>query len=481
MAMLRKQAGLFLVLHQALDILLVLVSFYAAYWTKIYSQAGFGGLAENYNYDLLAMLVVISFNISLRLFGLYTPYRRFKFREIRLNLFKASLTAVTGVIFLCYVVHLESVSRILLGLFWCYSFLLLLLSKHLVFQSLAHGRKRNYNTRTILVIGSRQRSLDFIKAVYKRKHSGYRVSGVLETQENTELIGDRIYKSIKILGTLDNYRDILKEETIDEVIFGVPLKKIPDIHHYIYFAEEMGINVRVLPDFQIHRIKYFPQTAKIEIEDFLGVPTLALSSGPQNTNALFLKSIIDYTGAGIGVALLSPVFFLIGFLIKVTSKGPILYSQERSGLNGRRFKMHKFRTMVVGADKMLDELKDMNEMDGPVYKIEDDPRIIWIGKILRKTSLDELPQLFNVLKGEMSLVGPRPPIPTEVEQYKLWQRRRLSMKPGLTCIWQVSGRNKISFEEWMNMDLIYIDNWSLFLDFKLLLQTVREVAIGGGR
>jgi len=159
----------------------------------------------------------------------------------------------------------------------------------------------------------------------------------------------------------------------------------------------------------------------------------------------------------------------------------MIFSQERSGLNGRRFMLHKFRTMVVNAEDLKEKLLEENEVDGPVFKIKKDPRITWTGAFLRKTSLDELPQLFNVLKGEMSLVGPRPPIPSEVERYKLWQRRRLSMKPGMTCIWQVSGRNNISFEQWMNMDLEYIDNWSLRLDLKLLLLTVREVTIGGGR
>jgi lipopolysaccharide/colanic/teichoic acid biosynthesis glycosyltransferase len=171
----------------------------------------------------------------------------------------------------------------------------------------------------------------------------------------------------------------------------------------------------------------------------------------------------------------------IAVSVKVSSKGPVFFRQERCGLNGRKFILYKFRTMVPEAEKLKGRLLAANEMDGPVFKIKNDPRVTPLGKILRRTSMDELPQLINVLRGEMSLVGPRPPLPSEVKEYKHWQLRRLSMKPGLTCIWQVSGRNDVGFEEWMRMDLEYIDRWSLLLDFKLLLKTVQVVILGTGR
>jgi exopolysaccharide biosynthesis polyprenyl glycosylphosphotransferase len=367
------------------------------------------------------------------------------------------------------------------AIFALYSFAGLALFKATLYQFLAQSRLKNYNTRNILVIGSRQRTLDFIKAVRRRKESGYRIIGCLETNDKPELVGERVYESVKIIGTMDNFKDLLKNETIDEVVFGLPLKKVDNAHEYIYFAEEIGKNVRVLPDFQINKIKYYPQTAQVNIEDFLGVTTMVLSSVPKNTNQLLLKACIDYAGAFLGITILSPLLLIIAIAIKLTSKGPVLFSQERSGLNGRRFQLLKFRTMVVNAEELKAALMSENEVDGPVFKMKKDPRITWIGRFLRKTSLDELPQLFNVMRSEMSLVGPRPPIPAEVEHYQVWQRRRLSMKPGLTCIWQVSGRNNISFDQWMTMDLEYIDNWSLGLDIKLLLLTVKEVAFGGGR
>ena len=195
---------------------------------------------------------------------------------------------------------------------------------------------------------------------------------------------------------------------------------------------------------------------------------------------MFLKRVIDVVGSGLGIILLSPLLLFIAVLIRLTSPGPVLYIQKRSGLNGRKFVLYKFRSMYKGAHERLAELAHKNEVSGPIFKIKNDPRITPVGKFLRKFSLDELPQLFNVFAGQMSLVGPRPPLPKEVNQYETWQRRRLSMRPGITCLWQISGRNKIKFDEWMKLDLEYIDNWSLGLDFKILLKTIPAVLFAKG-
>lgn len=479
--MLRQQSSLLRGLHQITDICIVIICLYLAYITKRELPGHLGGITLHFEYNLLLLITLISFHFSLRLFKAYEPYRKLSLKKVISRVFRAALTGTAGIIFLCYMIHIEAISRIFIGLFTIYSFIGLTVFKTLLFKFLACSRYKNYNIRTILVIGSRQRALDFIKTVAHRPESGYRIIGCLETCGLEGLVGNSVYGKVQIIGTMDRFKTMLKEETIDEVVFGLPLKKVDNVHEYIYTAEQMGKNVRVLPDFQLNKIRYFPQTATATIEDFLGVTTLGLSSLPKNSNGMLLKSFIDYAGALIGVILLSPVFLLIAAAIKCTSKGPVLFSQKRSGLNGRHFNVHKFRTMVVNAEELKKTLMDANEVDGPVFKIKKDPRITGIGAFLRKTSLDELPQLFNVLKGEMSLVGPRPPLPVEVEEYKLWQRRRLSMKPGLTCIWQVSGRNDVSFEQWMNMDLQYIDNWSFGLDLKLLLLTVKEVTVGGGR
>ncbi len=222
------------------------------------------------------------------------------------------------------------------------------------------------------------------------------------------------------------------------------------------------------------------RVAKVRQTDFYGFPLLEFETFSAKQWQLFFKRVIDILLSLTLLLLFSPLIIVAIIAIKLESKGPVLFSQVRSGLNGRKFKLYKFRTMVVGAEMKKRELEKMNEMDGPVFKIRHDPRITRVGAILRKTSIDEIPQLINVLKGDMSIVGPRPPLPVEVELYKMWQRRRLSLKPGLTCIWQVSGRNRIQFEKWMEMDLEYIDKWSLWLDFKILFKTVFVVLFGYG-
>jgi lipopolysaccharide/colanic/teichoic acid biosynthesis glycosyltransferase len=243
------------------------------------------------------------------------------------------------------------------------------------------------------------------------------------------------------------------------------------------------VKVRIIPDWQINYLMYQPGIASIRIEDFLGLYTMALQTTPPNEAKLFIKALGDYVVSLMLLILCLPLFVVIGIGIKLVSKGPVFFRQERLGFNGRRFILYKFRTMVNDADALQKELLQRNEADGPAFKIKNDPRIIpWLGTFLRKTSLDELPQLLNVVKGEMSLVGPRPPIPSEVDEYSIWQRRRLSMKPGLTCFWQIaSRRNEMSFDEWMKLDLKYIDTWSLFNDLKLILLTFKAVLFGSGR
>ncbi|MDP2854668.1 MAG: exopolysaccharide biosynthesis polyprenyl glycosylphosphotransferase [Smithellaceae bacterium] len=270
---------------------------------------------------------------------------------------------------------------------------------------------------------------------------------------------------------------------VDEVVFAMPLKMFDDPRPYIVAVEELGIHVTFIPNIYLDRLTYRPVRNRIQLQPYFGTFAITLASIEPQTDVRMIKSLIDYVAAGIGFIILMPVFLVIAAAIKISSRGPVFYKQERSGLNGRIFTFYKFRTMLADADEKRMELEGLNESDGPVFKIKNDPRIIpFIGHFMRRTSLDELPQLINILRGEMSLVGPRPPIPAEVAQYKPWQRRRLSMKPGLTCIWQTSpDRNDISFNDWMKLYLEYIDNWSLMLDFKLLLKTVKVVLFGNGR
>ncbi len=236
----------------------------------------------------------------------------------------------------------------------------------------------------------------------------------------------------------------------------------------------MGIQIAVLADF-------FPmRLAKKRIDTFFDSPLVCYDTGPGQGLAITTKGFLDRFLAAIGLIMASPIMLAAAILVRLTSKGPAVFAQERSGLNGRKFKLYKFRTMVHNADELKRDLLKFNDVDGAAFKMKRDPRITPVGRLLRRTSIDELPQLFNILRGDMSLVGPRPPLAEEVARFELWQRRKLSMKPGLTCLWQINGRSDVSFEQWMKLDLKYIDNWSLWEDAKILARTVPAVFKGTG-
>jgi len=271
------------------------------------------------------------------------------------------------------------------------------------------------------------------------------------------------------LGPVAALEEVLHSRVVDEVAVCLPLSALDKLRWVIEVCEAEGKQVRVPVDFWPMRL------FRGRLMEFEGTPLLTLSCGPDKEAALLAKRLFDVGFSALVLALASPLLFLIAVLIKLDSPGPVFFVQERVGLHGRRFKLYKFRTMVKDAEKMLPALLSANEADGPAFKLKNDPRVTRVGRILRRTSLDELPQFINVLKGDMSVVGPRPPLPHEVEQYDRAWRRRLSVKPGITCIWQATARNHASFEEWVKMDLEYIDNWSLWLDLKLVARTALAV------
>ena len=225
----------------------------------------------------------------------------------------------------------------------------------------------------------------------------------------------------------------------------------------------------------------FPHVhSRVYLDRFSGIPLLTFSAAPHDELRLFVKRAIDVAASLVALVVLTVPFALLAAVVKLTSTGPVIFRQMRCGLNGRRFTFYKFRSMVDRAETMKAELDHLNEKDGPVFKIADDPRLTAVGRYLRRFSIDELPQLWNILRGDMSLVGPRPAVPSEIEHYATWQRRRLRMRPGLTCLWAVRGRDRLDFDTWMRLDLEYIDTWSLGLDLKIILQTIPRVLAGRG-
>ena len=269
-------------------------------------------------------------------------------------------------------------------------------------------------------------------------------------------------------------REILEDGGIDEMIFVVDRQRLDPLEELFLLCEELGITARIVLNLFPHSI------AHMDFHKLDGFSLLTFSPTPSDESLLFVRRLMDVVLSVVIGVLTLPLMVATVLIIKLTSPGRVLFSQRRAGLHGRPFIMYKFRSMIDDAEQRRVELESINEMDGPVFKSSLDPRITSIGKSLRRFSIDELPQLYNVLKGDMSLVGPRPPLPQEVERYKRWQRRRLSMKPGMTCLWQISGRNQVGFDEWMRLDLEYIDNWSLLLDLKILIKTIPVVLLGKG-
>jgi exopolysaccharide biosynthesis polyprenyl glycosylphosphotransferase len=291
--------------------------------------------------------------------------------------------------------------------------------------------------------------------------------GYLRFSEQTN--GARLHASV--LGTVADLECVLKEHVVDEVYFAASDHR-GEVQGAIGVCEKLGVPF-ALPagGYRFGRAKC-TQAAPDGYLHYLSVPNKPVQLG--------LKRLVDIGLSALALIALSPLFFVVAIAVKVTSKGPIPFRQERVGLRGRTFYMLKFRSMVVNAEELRAKLSAANELTGPVFKMKRDPRVTPFGRFMRKYSIDELPQLINVLRGDMSLVGPRPPLPTEVAQYEAWQRRRLSVRPGLTCVWQVSGRNQISFLDWMRLDMQYIDHWSFAHDIGLILRTIPVVLLGRG-
>jgi exopolysaccharide biosynthesis polyprenyl glycosylphosphotransferase len=399
----------------------VALSFITAYQIKLNVLPGpVGGLSTEPNYYLILLLTLIIALFSFHYAGFYQSYRRQKFYQISIKIIKAVFSLLLGVIAILYLLHEQGVSRLLLLLFAVVLTSLLFLTKGLVYYTLRYYRSQDYNTRNVLIIGTGERAQRIIKSLKQEAGSGYRIVGFLDPLNGQLGIKNNTVDNIVVLGSLSSYSTILTEKVVDEVIFATDLEPIEFINEYIQFAEDMGINVRIISDFQLQKIMYRPVTARVFIDEFVGIPTLSLSTIPQPTGELFIKSCMDYILAGTGVVVLSPFFIITALIIKITSSGPVFFVQQRCGLYGRTFNMLKFRTMVADAETMKKGLEYKNEADGPVFKIKDDPRVTPVGKFLRRTSLDELPQLINILKGEMSLVGPRPAIPKEVKTYEPW-------------------------------------------------------------
>lgn len=331
-------------------------------------------------------------------------------------------------------------------------------------------RQWGLNVRYIVVVGANERTLRLIRSLVRHPRMGYQIIGLLDDDADRMKMLREFEHRISYLGGFKDLEKVLANNVVDEVHICLPVRSCYElIQSMANYCVGLGIAVRMVADLFPLRI------ATSRLHHIENIPMLSLSTAPDSGIQLALKRTIDVFGALFLLVLLSPLFVVAGIVIKLDSPGPVFFTQDRVGLNQRRFRMIKFRSMVSNAEALKKELEDLNEADGPVFKIRNDPRVTRMGRFIRKYSIDEFPQLINVLKGEMSLVGPRPLPQDEIEKQSWDQRRRLSVKPGMTGLWQVSGRSDLKFQEWVDLDLQYIDTWSIVQDFVILVKTVSAV------
>ena len=479
------------------DFALVLAAFFLAY----YGRSGLGYLNQQLELDLpfsgtelaplkdyvlVLVIALLGYGVSLNVLGAYNSMRLTTgWRLLRTSVFSSVLVfLVLGAALFVLKVDL---SRSFVGLFCLLACFGLVLERIGVLALLRFWRRRGRNFRNIIICGLGPQAIQVAQRIAQLPELGIRIRGFAQLKEQgtfDDRVLDQFREDMRQAGKARAARilvgraaliRVLEECTIDEVIFADVMEVMPQIEEIMLVCAEKGIRTTVVADI------FSMGVVKSGLSYFGDLPLIHYQTPPGDGWELGMKRVFDVALAVVLMGLLSPVFLLVALAIKCSSPGPVLFVQRRMGLNGRLFHMYKFRSMYQDAQRQLNSLREKNEMRGPVFKMKDDPRVTPVGRVLRRFSLDELPQLWNVFIGDMSLVGPRPPLPGEVSLYDRRNRRRLSMRPGITCTWQVSGRNEIpDFDDWVRMDLEYIDHWSLSRDLALLLKTIPAVICGTG-
>ncbi len=442
--------------------LLVHFAFFSRHLPHIYPFSHYVPLLIAF---LIVWAVVGSFSSFYRDLELSNPI------ELILNIVN-QLGVVLVVIYAgLYLFRRVDISRSYVLLIGVVDFVLLLMGRTISYSGVSWMRDRLGRYHYLLIVGCGPRAREMAALIEESRGMGLRLIGFIDPDFGdapaARLGGYEVFP-------LDELVRILHKWVVDEIIFAVNMQELAQLEHVIQHCADVGVKTRV-------QLEFLPAAySRIYVEKFRHMPLLSLSSAPDSELRLFFKRVLDVVISGISLVVLSPLMACIAALIRVTSPGPVLFQQTRCGLGGRRFTLYKFRSMINNAEQLRAELHQLNELDGPVFKISDDPRITPVGRWLRRFSLDELPQLWNILRGDMSFVGPRPAVPEEVDQYEDWQKRRLRMRPGLTCTWVLEGRNQLDFKRWMQLDLSYINNWSLWLDVKIFLRTIPIVLSGRG-
>ena len=452
------------------DLILVGVAFEAAYRTRTVLHLD---LEFYLTVERKALLLVVSL-LAWVLIGIWLEvYDKLDSAHPSVILRDTARQCAAGA--LCLVVfefarRLE-LSRLFVALFASYAWILLLVFRLTAGRVVGVLRREFAAPHYVMVVGTGERAIRMAEALERSAAYGVRLRGFLS--ERPDAPGAISLGAQYPVHPVSELTAILRQQVVDEIIFAVGSESLAELEEEFLLCDQEGVRTRVVVDF-------FPHVnSTVSLDRFGGTPLLTFSAAPDDEIRLLAKRLTDIAIAASGLLVLSPFMLLVAALIRITSPGPAIFRQVRCGLNGRRFVFYKFRSMCRDAEEMKASLEHLNTRE-TVFKIPHDPRLTPLGRYLRKFSVDEWPQLWNVLRGDMSLVGPRPAVPGEVDQYKLWQRRRLRMRPGLTCLWAVSGRDKVDFETWMKLDMQYIDNWSLALDWKIILRTIPRVIVGHG-
>jgi exopolysaccharide biosynthesis polyprenyl glycosylphosphotransferase len=423
---------------------------------------------------IIFLLFILTWHLVFTVSGLYTSRRLSNDRNEVIDVIKATSLGTAVILIGSRVLTVRMVTPLFLVEFWLISMMSTMGTRLVLRAVLRLVRTRGRNLRDIIIVGTNGRALEFGRKLIAHPELGYRIAGFVDRKwEGTERL---LSGGFALVSDFEDFPQLLRKTVVDEVVMALPFRSMhSEASRIATLCEEQGIGIRVLTS--IFDLKI----AHSSTEDLEGDALITHSGGRFEGWPVFTKRVLDITISALLIALFAPLLLIVAILIKFTSLGPVLFVQKRIGLNKRQFNLYKFRTMVTDAEQRMSKIEHLNEVSGPVFKIKNDPRITPLGRVLRKTSIDELPQLFNVLSGNMSLVGPRPLPVRDYEGFSEdWQRRRFSVKPGVTCLWQVKGRSSIPFEKWMELDLQYIDQWSLQLDFQILLLTIPAVFRGSG-
>jgi exopolysaccharide biosynthesis polyprenyl glycosylphosphotransferase len=462
-----------------LDLLIMCLSFVLA-TVPVYYQDGVASLEHFFSlrikieHLILFLGFLYLWPMILSFFLLYRSRRLSNGRGEILDSLKATSLG-TGIILAgSLLFQIKLVTPAFLAVFFLSSSGLTILSRLLLQDVFKLMRERGRNLRYMLIVGTNPRALRFARNIEQRPDLGYRILGFVDNEWSG--MEEFSQEDFPLIGNFTDFPALLRDHVVDEVVISLPVKsQYEQASRIVALCEEQGTTVRFLSDI------FNSKLSRGKSEVFEDEAVVTVYPGAILGWLAMIKRTIDFSLSLVLLLSLSPLFLVTSLLIKLTSQGPVFFIQERVGLNKRRFRLYKFRTMIPDAERKMAAVEHLNEISGPVFKIKDDPRITRVGKILRKLSIDELPQLINVLKGDMSLVGPRP---LPVRDYngfdQDWQRRRFSVLPGITCLWQINGRSNVNFEKWMQLDMQYIDQWSLWLDLKILAKTIPAVLRGSG-